>query len=373
MLWCVQPVQHHQSVNLVLNSKKERAISNHSIVRILQVDDFVPWRRFVINKLGQNPNFRIVGVVSDGLEAILKAEELQPDLILLDIGLPTISGIEVARRIRKVAPKSKILFLSQLLDRDVARTALSEGGHGYVVKSDAENELLAAVEMVLEGKKFVSSRMADPEFGEAVDSQTRRTIRHEGTIASSAALFSPRTKAARSHEVQFYSDDAHFLDRFAGYLGAALKAGNAAVFVGTPPHRSSLLERLHRESPDTRAAIRQGRYLGLDAAEFLADVMAKGMPDPTWFQKVASDLITAAAKGPKGEHLRVAASGECAPLLWAEGKPDAAIRLEQLWNEISRTFDVDILCGYPSASFRSDEDGHIFRRICGVHSAVHSA
>jgi DNA-binding NarL/FixJ family response regulator len=373
MLWRVQPVQHRQSVNLVLNSKEEQAISNHSIVRILQVDDFVPWRRFVINKLGQNPDFRIVGVVSDGLEAVLKAEELQPDLILLDIGLPTISGIEVARRIRKVAPKSKILFLSQLLDRDVARVALSEGGHGYVVKSDAENELLAAVEMVMQGKKFVGGRLGGQEFDDAADSQTRRTIRHEWTIASPAALISTRTRPARSHEVQFYSDDAHFLDRCAGFLGAALMAGNAAVFVGTAPHRSGLLERLHRESPETRAAIRQGRYSGLDAAEFLADVMAKGMPDSTWFQKAASGLITAAAKGSRGEHLRVAACGECAPILWAEGKPDAAIRLEQLWNEISRTFDVDILCGYPSASFRSDEDGHIFRRICGVHSAVHSA
>jgi DNA-binding NarL/FixJ family response regulator len=106
---------------------------------------------------------RIVGVASDGLEAVLKAEELQPDLILLDIGLPTISGIEAARRIPKVAPKSKILFLTQELDVDVARVALTEG-HGYVAKSDADNELLAAIEVVMQGEKFISLRLAKDFF-----------------------------------------------------------------------------------------------------------------------------------------------------------------------------------------------------------------
>ena len=111
---------------------------------------------------------RIVGVASDGLEAVLKAEELQPDLILLDIGLPTISGIEAARRIRKVAPKSKILFLTQELDVDVARVALGDG-HGYVVKSDANNELIAAVEAVLQGKKFVSLQLSSQVFADHVE------------------------------------------------------------------------------------------------------------------------------------------------------------------------------------------------------------
>jgi DNA-binding NarL/FixJ family response regulator len=98
---------------------------------------------------------RIVGVASDGFEAIQKAGELQPDLILLDIGLPKMNGIEAARRIRKVTPNSKILFLSQEIDVDVVRVSLSDGD-GYVVKSDAENELFAALEAVMQGKKFVS-------------------------------------------------------------------------------------------------------------------------------------------------------------------------------------------------------------------------
>ena len=111
-------------------------------------------------------------MASDGLEAIQKAGELQPDLILLDIGLPKVNGIVAARRIRNVAPKSKILFLSQELDSDVAQAALSEGGHGYVVKSDAEKELFAAVKAVMQGKQFVSRRLASPTFADNVDSST---------------------------------------------------------------------------------------------------------------------------------------------------------------------------------------------------------
>ncbi|HXQ36847.1 MAG TPA: response regulator transcription factor [Anaerolineales bacterium] len=144
-------------------------MSNHSLVRILLVDDFALWRRFVIAKLRQNHNMRIVGVASDGLAAVLKAEELHPDVILLDVGLPKITGIEAARRIRKVAPKSKILFLTQELDVDVARVALSDG-QGYVVKSDADKELITAVEAVLQGKKFVSLQLSRQAFADHVDS-----------------------------------------------------------------------------------------------------------------------------------------------------------------------------------------------------------
>lgn len=107
---------------------------------------------------------QVIGVASDGLEAVLKAEGLQPDLILLDIGLPKLNGIEAARRIRKVAPESKILFLSQERDPHVAQAALSAGGDGYVVKSDAGSELLAAVEALMLGNKYVSPRLTDHEI-----------------------------------------------------------------------------------------------------------------------------------------------------------------------------------------------------------------
>jgi DNA-binding NarL/FixJ family response regulator len=133
-------------------------------VRILLVDDFQPWRSFVASLLQKNPEWQIVGEVSDGLEAVQKAEELQPDLIVLDVGLPKLNGIEAAQSIRKVAPKSKILFLSENRSSDIAAAALSAGGHGYVVKSDGGSELLVAVEAVLQGKRFVSSTFTGFDF-----------------------------------------------------------------------------------------------------------------------------------------------------------------------------------------------------------------
>jgi DNA-binding NarL/FixJ family response regulator len=149
-----------RSVDSALNSKEE-VISKQSYVSVLVVDDFAAWRRCVIEKFQENRSLQVIGVAADGLEAVLKAEELQPDLVLLDIGLPKLDGIQAARQIRKVAPESKILFLTQELDPDVARAALSVGGHGYLIKSDAHSELFVAVEAVMLGKRFVSRGLAD--------------------------------------------------------------------------------------------------------------------------------------------------------------------------------------------------------------------
>ena len=128
-----------------------------SKIRVLVVDDFVPFRKFACSTLGKRPELQIVGETSDGLEAILKAEQLKPDLILLDIGLPGLNGIEVARQIRKTSPESKIIFLSQESSPDVIQLALDLGAWGYVVKAQAGTDLLAAVDAVLRGKRFVSS------------------------------------------------------------------------------------------------------------------------------------------------------------------------------------------------------------------------
>jgi DNA-binding response OmpR family regulator len=126
------------------------------LCKLLIVDDFEPFRRFVWSRLEQDVRFQIIGQACDGLEAVQKAEELQPDLILLDVGLPKLNGIEAARRIRKLVPESKILFMSQESDADVVQEALSLGKSGYVVKGRAGGELLTAVEAVLQGKQFFS-------------------------------------------------------------------------------------------------------------------------------------------------------------------------------------------------------------------------
>ncbi len=149
--------------------------------RVLVVDDYEPFRRFICSTLGKRPELQIVGEASDGLEAVQKAEELQPDLIVLDIGLPTLNGIEAARRIRKLSPESKIVFLSQESSADVVQEALSLGALGYVVKAHAGSELLAAVEAVLQGKQFVSSGLSGHNFTDATDSQAPQSVTQAGS------------------------------------------------------------------------------------------------------------------------------------------------------------------------------------------------
>ena len=129
-------------------------------IRILVVDDYEPWCRFLRLTLLAHEELQVIGQFSDGPEAIQNAKELQPDLILLDVGLPTLNGIEAARHIRKVSPKSKILFVSENRSPDVAEEALRTGARGYVIKSDAARELLPAIKAILAGKRFISATLA---------------------------------------------------------------------------------------------------------------------------------------------------------------------------------------------------------------------
>jgi two-component system, NarL family, response regulator NreC len=130
------------------------------VVRVLVVDDFAAWRRYVVDKLQENPHVRVVDFASDGLEAVRKAKELRPDLILSDISLPHLNGIEAARQIRKLVPASKILFLTQESSAYVAQEALRLGADGYVLKMSADRDLLVAVETVISGKQFVSQHLS---------------------------------------------------------------------------------------------------------------------------------------------------------------------------------------------------------------------
>src|SRR4051812_5196078 len=124
--------------------------------RLLVVDDYGPWRQTVSAMFAARSDLRVIAEASDGQQAVQKAEELKPDLILLDIGLPKLNGIEAARQISKVLPNAKILFVSQHNDPDVVAAAFRGGAKGYVHKLDVPNELLPAVQAVLRGEHFSS-------------------------------------------------------------------------------------------------------------------------------------------------------------------------------------------------------------------------
>jgi DNA-binding NarL/FixJ family response regulator len=131
-------------------------MERNSHVRILLVDDHEPFRRYIFSMLGENATMQVVGEAGDGLEAVQQAKVLQPDVILLDIGLPGINGIEAARLIGETANKARIIFLTQESSPDVVQEALNLGAWGYITKAQAGTELLPAVEVVSRGERFLN-------------------------------------------------------------------------------------------------------------------------------------------------------------------------------------------------------------------------
>jgi DNA-binding response OmpR family regulator len=331
-------------------------------IRILVVEDSEPFRKFICATLGR-PEFQIVEV-TDGLEAVRNAEELQPDLVLLDIGLPSLNGIEAARRIRKLASERKILFLSQESSFDVVQAALGTGAQGYIVKTDAGSELLDGVDAVLAGEQFVGRRLAGHDFVSASGAVPAKRLQRNG----SHSQLQRNKEIVHSHRVGFYSADAKLLDDVTEFVGAALEAGSATIVIATESHQSSLLLAMQARGLDMGAAIEQGRYVTLDAIEALSTFMLNGMPDSFLFLKILGSLIaTATANGRQG---RVAIFGECVHLLWAQGNAEAAIQVEKLANQLAKKYSVDILCAYSLDSVEGGMDSHILREICAEHSAV---
>jgi CheY-like chemotaxis protein len=332
-----------------------------STVRVLVVDDYEPFRRFICSTLRQRSGLQIVGETSDGLEAVRKAEELQPDLILLDVGLPTLNGIEAARRIRKRSPKSKILFVSQESSTDVVQEALTSGALGYVFKAHAGSELSSAVGAVLEGKQFISGGLPRGHFTTASDSQALEGPGGNGALPS---LGPGKTEITRSHEVEFYSDDEAFVVGFTRFIEDALKAGKAIIVASTDSHQKNLLQRLQEHGVNIPAAIEQGRCLFADAAQTLSAFMEKDLPDRAQFFRVADDLIAKATRPAPGKDCPVALCGECGSILWAQGKADAAIEVEKFCHQLARRYEMDVLCGFSLSSFYREEDKQIFQKIC---------
>jgi hypothetical protein len=160
------------------------------------------------------------------------------------------------------------------------------------------------------------------------------------------------------------------LDGFTLFAGNALKRGDAAIVVATQPHQEAVLAGLHASGLDVKAAIEQGRYVALNPTEILASFMVNDLPDGVRFHKVAVNLIVKTAEKVDRDPSRIAACGEGAPMLWQSGNAEAAIRLEHLWDEVAKSYGVQIHCGYLLPSFQGGVGSLIFERICKEHSAV---
>jgi DNA-binding NarL/FixJ family response regulator len=341
-----------------------------SSIRILVVDDFEPWRRFISSALSKESKLRIIGEVFDEVEAVQHAEELQPDLILLDIGLPSLNGIEAARRIRRLSPKSKILFISEHTSVDIVKEAMRAGGCGYVVKSHAGNDLLPALAAVLQGKQFASASLRGHFFAGTIDEQASDDPPFEDVAGP---LASKNIETGRHHEVAFYPNDEAFVNGCASFAKSALDAENPVIVIATKPHRTGILRRLRDDGVDVDAAIQRALFIEADSVEVLSTFMEDGMPAADRVALAAKRLIEQAAEAALTEHSRIAICGELAPVLLAQEKAEAAILVERHFDHIARSHDLDLLCGYVLGTFLPERHSRIVERICAEHSAVHVA
>src|SRR5688572_1339162 len=297
-------------------------------LRILIVEDHARFRHLICAALQQRAEFHTVEA-ADGLEGVRKAEELQPDVILLDINLPQMHGFEVAKQIRRIVPDARLLFLSQESSPDIVRQALRLGALGYVQKISAATDLLPAIDAVLAGQRFVSRSLG---FTEPADAP-----------------------APHRHEIVFCPDDAAVVESLTRCVAAALQAGDAAIAVVTAPHRTDLLRELRTQGVDIDDSIERGTCCSFDADD---------ASTPDRFLDAIDSVRSAAAKAGKA-HPRVTLCGERAGRLWAAGRTAEAVHLEHFCGELAH--DVDILCVYPVPYTKDDQ---ALTRICAEHTAV---
>jgi DNA-binding NarL/FixJ family response regulator len=140
-----------------LNAKRE----DLGTVRILVADDFDLFRGLVCSILKEQTGYQIVGEAADGREAVQRAEELQPDLVVLDMGLPDVRGIEVARGVKLCSPNSRILFLTTNHDPELMCDHQNAGAWGHVLKVDVVADLVDAAKAILSGEWFVGPQPND--------------------------------------------------------------------------------------------------------------------------------------------------------------------------------------------------------------------
>ena len=172
------------------------------------------------------------------------------------------------------------------------------------------------------------------------------------------------------HAIQFYSGDDSLLDSLARFISSALEAGDSVFVLATQTHLDGLAERLRASEVDTDTAARKGRYVTMEALQGFARLTVNGEVNRARFDEFIREVFMPLEAAAESEPKAVAACGEVVSLLWAEGKPEAAIELEHFWNELAERVCCRLRCFYPIASFPDPGQNELFLKLCAEHAAV---
>jgi DNA-binding NarL/FixJ family response regulator len=316
-----------------------------SLFRLLIAASHGPLRKHIYQILAQKPWLQLADV-SDDYELLHNAETLRPDVVLLDIGLPGFSRLELTRRVRKSFPNSKVLLLCESAGLDLIEEAIALGAQGFLERKNLSSDLLSAVEAVCHNRRY---------FGAWLPVKL--------TAPPSATTLTPR------HEVQFYSDDLALIEGLVAYLADSLKAGNRTVVIATEAHRQAINHRLWAQPLDWPAVTEEGLYISLDTANVLSEFMDDTGPNRARFFSFFEPLFQPAQTVARDRGRRMVAFGEMVALLCAQGKPWAALEVEKLWNEVLRVHDLHLRCAYPLTTPFEEQ---MYAQICREHDAVHA-
>lgn len=330
-------------------------------LRLLVAEDFAPFREFLSSMLREELGVQVIYSAADGLEAVAKASEMQPDLIFLDINLPRLNGIDAARQIRELSPNARIIFVSMLSSSAVVQEALDTGAHGYVFKTDLARDLHPATQAALRGERFVSRTVAG------------YLQLHQDKPISSAdprAHVTPRGTRSPRHGIQFFSDESSLIRLMTRFIEADLRGDASVIVVGRQPRLEHLLVHLREKGIAVDAAIHEDRYISVDAEKLLGSVVVNGAFDEGEFVRQAENLLARAAKASRAAGHRIVGAGECASILLRRGRLEFALQMETSWNQIVRRYNLEILCCYSTHALDGDRKNSIVRQLCAEHSKV---
>ncbi len=288
-------------------------------------------------------DFEIVAAASEGRQALDLSFRLDPDIAVLDINMPGLDGFQILQELRGTGSRAKVLLLTLHQTDDFVIRAIQSGAHGYVLKTRMSSDLRSAVDHALAGRLFAPSLTSLSRIPEA------------------------------GHIAQFHSDDPFFLDEVSQFILATLRSGELIVVVATEQTRTGIAQRLEEVGMDLAAMTAQGQYVVMDAAESLSHFMRDGRPDATRLADVVADLDRLRLSSARGPQSRLTVFGEMAGLLCRDGHFAAAVEVERIWNNHTRSLPFLTACGYPIECFNDEKSRKMFAIVCAEHLAISHA
>jgi CheY-like chemotaxis protein len=309
--------------------------------RVLLVDDDAGVRKAVSRTLATD--FEVVATVTDGRKALNAVALFDPDVVVLDISMPGLNGFQTAEELKRLGSPAKIVFLTMHQDDDFVSKAIRSGAMGYVLKMLAWSDLTPALHHALAGRRYLPS--LTPLVMTGVD----------------------------THAVQFCRDDSSGLDGAANVLSSALDRGDIVATVLIESNRDALALRMKARGWNLADAGKQGRYVAFDAEEAANRIMRAGRPHADSIAEMIDALEsmrTASVAGPRS-HLTIV--GEISAVLCRRGIPEAAVELERLWDELTRSLPILTICAYPTGCWNHDGASELVSGISAHHSVISHA